>query len=433
MGHASQPTLRRYPTLHVLRETEFDNERKQMMLHLIDSPASRRRFRQFHEELKAQGFENSNLERLMFEVVIPRLQMTEVDPFWARRSPAMFTPRHPVPNFDEIPSPLRLLIRAFHQNETVRRDELEAILSTSSIGALVESGMMSEDGPLLTPNVSLTECYGGLFASDRVDRYTEHDAVLRPHVSTAMIEWFLPVPQPLSKAVDIGVGTGVLSVMMNRRYGATIHAVDKNERAVEFCKFNAVMNDVDAIEVFAADHASVVKVPSLAGAVDILVWNMPATFWVHDAMCWGFPSTAIGERTVAEVYEALPTLLSQRGVAVVRHESKVPVSWLDTRLRAVPGTDALQVVYVHESEAAHLEREQIDQMHKDNWEDGTPQYDPTYVLGLGVTRRRRDPKAALVSYLPLQSWEDWAEFKGDRWQKQFASLPGWTDYRIVPE
>ncbi len=404
------------------------------MLRLIDSPAARRRFRQLHEELKGLGFENQNLERLLLTVVVPRLQkMTDLDPFWARRTPLMFTPRHPIPDYDEIPPSLRLVIRVFHQNETVRRAELEALLSTPSIAALIESGMMSEDGPLLTPNVSMNESYGALFVSDRQERYTQPDAVLRPHLSSALVEWFMPAPQPLSKAVDIGTGTGVLGVLMHRRYGAAVHAVDKNPRAVEFARFNAVLNDVDAIDFSVADHNAVAREPSLAGKVDLLVWNMPATFWVHEAMCWGFPSATIGERTVAEVYAALPALLSQKGVAIIRHESKVPVSWLDTLLPSIPGADALQVLYIHEGETAHLERAQIDAMHKDAQDDGTPQYDPSWVHGVAAIRLRVDPKVAQLSYIPVQSWQDWGFFQSDRWQQRVAAMPGWSDYRIMPD
>ncbi len=400
------------------------------MLHLIDTPASRRRFRQLHEELKGQGFENQNLERLLFGVVVPRIPMTEQDPFWAARSVTTFSTTNPVPDFDEIPQGLRTLIRVFHQDQSVPRKELEALLSTSSIAALVESGMMSEDGPLLRPNVTLTECYGGLFAADRYDQFSKPDAALRPHVSTAFIEWFLPAPTPLSKAVDIGTGTGVLSFLMNRRYGATVYAVDKNPRAVEYAKFNAVMNDLDGVEIMEADHNSLIKEPSLAGKVDLLEWNMPATFWVHEAMCWGFPSASIGERTLVDVYEALPKLFSPRGVAILRHESKVPTSWLDERLAAVPGSEALQVLHSHEGETAHLERKEIDEMHKDHWDGMTPLYDPSWVIGLAIIRRRANPSDPLLGHLPVKSWEEWMAFNADNWQQRIAAMPGWADYRI---
>ena len=403
------------------------------MFHLIDAPASRRRFRQLHEELNGLGFEGQNLERLLFDVIMPRLEMVDVDPFWARKAPVMFSPRHPVPDFGEIPAPLRLLLRVFHENQTVRRGELEALLSTSALGTLLESGMVSEDGPLLTPNVSLSEWHGLLLAADRYERNTQHDAVLRPHISTAAVEWYLPAPQPLSKGVDIGTGTGVLAMLLNRRYGATIHAVDLNARAVEFCKLNLAINDVDAVEVSVADHNAVAREPHLAGAVDLLVWNMPATFWEHEALGWGFKSKDVGERTVAEVYQALPSLLSQRGVAIVRHESKVPVSWVDTLLRSIPGSDSLQVLFAHEGEAAHQERAEVDNLLKDNWEEGMPVHDPSYVLGVSLIRRRVDPQAAPLGFLPIASWQEWTDFQGERWQERWASLPGWRDYRIMPE
>ena len=403
------------------------------MFELIDSPTHRPRFRQLHEELRGQGFDGQGLERLLFEIVIPRLDLKDADPFWMHRSPLMFTPRHPVPDMAEIPSPLRLLIRLFHQNETVRREELEAVLSTSALATLLESGMMSEDGSLLTPNVSLTESYGLLIASDRYERNTQADAVFRPHPSTACIEWYLPASQPLARAVDIGTGSGILALLMNRRYGAEVHAIDPNERALEFCKLNMAINDIDAVHVSAGSHDSLAREPHLAGAVDLAVWNMPNTFWKHEALCWGFPSEGMGERVLAEVAGLLPSLLSRRGFAVLRHEGKVPVSWLDTLLRSIPGSDSLQALFFHEGEAAHQERAEMFALLADHWEEGMPGYEPSWVHGVSVVRRRVDPQAALMSFVPADSWEEWGDFRGERWQERWASLPGWSDYRIVSE
>lgn len=400
-----------------------------MSFELVASPALRPRFRRLHQELRELGFTGERLEPLVLDHVKPLLGPGKADPYWARRSPIMFSPQHPVPVTDVIPDPLRILLRVFHEDTAVTWDELAAALSSSAIRTLVDAGMLSEDGALLVPNVSLTEWSGLLIASDRYDRVTKRDGVFRPNISTSLPSWFLPRGQAVAQAIDVGTGSGVLALLLRQRYQAEVHAVDPNPRAVQFCRFNLALNDIDGVNVAAGDHRALARESHLLGATDLLLWNMPDNFWEHEAQCWGFPSQTEGERVLVEIYEALPALLSPKGSAVIRHESRLPVSWFENMLAAIPGSEALQVLYVHEGRM-HEERREMFEQFKDSWDEKVRMYDSSYVHGIAMIRRRIEPSAPRVSYLLFDQQEEIVSFRSSDWQERWSSLPGWSDYRI---
>ncbi|MGI8709874.1 MAG: class I SAM-dependent methyltransferase [Acidimicrobiales bacterium] len=85
----------------------------------------------------------------------------------------------------------------------------------------------------------------GVFSAHRVD----------PGTRTLLVEG-PPVPTAPGVLVDLGCGYGAIAVTLARRAGpgATVWAVDVNERARELCRVNAEVNDVaDQVRVVAPD------------------------------------------------------------------------------------------------------------------------------------------------------------------------------------
>lgn len=99
------------------------------------------------------------------------------------------------------------------------------------------------DVVLLLPDASLTlRTDRGVFGYDRIDQGTK--ALLLD----------APPPAESGHLLDLGCGTGAIALTMARRSpGATVWAVDVNERARTLCAGNAERNGLNNVRVAAPD------------------------------------------------------------------------------------------------------------------------------------------------------------------------------------
>ena len=98
----------------------------------------------------------------------------------------------------------------------------------------------------------------GVFGYDRVDS------------GTKLLLLQAPAPNATGTLLDIGCGTGAIALTMARRApGATVWAIDVNERARALCRDNALRNGVTNVTVCTPD-----EVP--ADIVFETIWSNPA-------------------------------------------------------------------------------------------------------------------------------------------------------------
>jgi 16S rRNA (guanine1207-N2)-methyltransferase len=98
----------------------------------------------------------------------------------------------------------------------------------------------------------------GVFGYDRVD------------AGTKLLLLRAPAPAASGDLLDIGCGTGAIALTMAKRSpGATVWAVDVNERARELCRGNAERNGVENLRVCTPD-----EVPATVRFATI--WSNPA-------------------------------------------------------------------------------------------------------------------------------------------------------------
>ncbi len=82
----------------------------------------------------------------------------------------------------------------------------------------------------------------GVFGYDRID------------AGTKLLLLKAPSPSPVGDLLDVGCGTGAIALTMaHRSPGATVWAVDVNERARELCRGNAERNGISNVRVCAPD------------------------------------------------------------------------------------------------------------------------------------------------------------------------------------
>jgi 16S rRNA (guanine1207-N2)-methyltransferase len=115
------------------------------------------------------------------------------------------------------------------------------------------------DVELVLPDVRLTLATDrGVFGYDRVD------------VGTKLLLLKAPPPATDGHLLDLGCGTGAIALTMaNRAPGATVWAVDVNERARALCRSNADRAGLDNVRVATPD-----EVPAELSFATI--WSNPA-------------------------------------------------------------------------------------------------------------------------------------------------------------
>lgn len=170
----------------------------------------------------------------------------------ARRLPAVRTGLRgqDVPLYERQVSgddPLSVLIRLFLLGVPVARAEVERALAPLALEDLQEAMVLGVvDGGV----VSLTQLQvvaDLLLAGDR-----DGDMLARPDwvaVSspTARLLEFLTIRQPVRSSLDVGCGSG-MHALLAARHSERVTAVDINERALAFTRFNAQLNGVPNVE-----------------------------------------------------------------------------------------------------------------------------------------------------------------------------------------
>jgi 16S rRNA (guanine1207-N2)-methyltransferase len=74
-------------------------------------------------------------------------------------------------------------------------------------------------------------------------------------LGTRMLLLRAPVPATEGHLLDLGCGVGPIAITLAKRNpGATVWAVDVNERALALCQENALANDTPAIRVVKAEQ-----------------------------------------------------------------------------------------------------------------------------------------------------------------------------------
>jgi 16S rRNA (guanine1207-N2)-methyltransferase len=109
------------------------------------------------------------------------------------------------------------------------------------------AGSSPREVDLLLPDVHLhLRTDRGVFGHDRID------------AGTKLLLLRAPAPPPHGDLLDLGCGTGALALTMARRAaGATVWAVDVNERARSLCAANARDNDIGNVRVCSPDEVPV--------------------------------------------------------------------------------------------------------------------------------------------------------------------------------
>ena len=201
---------------------------------------------------------------------------------------------------------------------------IKTILQTSKLWA------HNED--VLTPLVRIFPVRDCWFACDpRVDR-SSSSQVMWPTKESLLLHEHSCRYSPKSY-LDIGTGCGLHAVLQAKKKIHS-HGIDNNGRAVEFSRFNAMLNQVDSATFSIADIRN-----SLANAekFDLITCQPPyapdSIFNAHSNYWSGGPT---GDSVLAAVLAAVPQLLSQSGLCIIYSMlSMVETDCPDTHLKNI--------------------------------------------------------------------------------------------------
>lgn len=193
----------------------------------------------------------------------------------ARRLPAVRTGLRgqDVPLYERRVSgddPLSVLIRLFLLGVPVARAEAERALAPLALQDLQEAILLAIADGAVTSLTQLQVVADLLLLGDR-----DGDMLARPDwvaVSspTARLLEFLTIRQPVRSSLDVGCGSGV-QALLAARHSERVTAVDINERALAFTRFNAQLNVVPNVECRQGSWF----VPVVDEAFDMITSNPP--------------------------------------------------------------------------------------------------------------------------------------------------------------
>jgi methylase of polypeptide subunit release factors len=195
-------------------------------------------------------------------------------------------------------SALSLAGRLFLLNRDVDRAAWDRALPGLSADSLVEMGLASTTGGVLTASVRLVPHGEVYIASDRVDEAKDPEHVTGIN-NPAVLLSDLAVRRRVGLGLDLGCGGGIQSLLMSRHCEHVI-ATDLNPRALEFTQLNAQINGVTNIETRLGSFFEPVE----GLAFDLVLCNPPyvispvSQFLYRDS---GMPADSLCRQLVGEV------------------------------------------------------------------------------------------------------------------------------------
>jgi SAM-dependent methyltransferase len=147
------------------------------------------------------------------------------------------------------PTPFNTLIKLFHLHVWVAPALAQAALPSLSLDRLVAIGLLERGPEGVRSRVGLSQCE---------DIWLAHDAVIEdaPNLHAAHVLGLNPaaftlakltVRRPGGQTLDLGSGSGV-QALLAARHSDRVVAVDTNPRALNYTRFNALLNRISNVE-----------------------------------------------------------------------------------------------------------------------------------------------------------------------------------------
>jgi len=145
-------------------------------------------------------------------------------------------------------TPYNVLVRLFWLGRKVTIDVLRRVLPDLDIDALAEVGLLIRQNQSVQSTVKLSPFYDLLmisdFGTDTLDDIPSYHVLGVGAASITLAS--ITVRREVDSVLDIGTGAGI-QAFLARGHAKKVMGTDTNERALNFARFNAFLNDIDGI------------------------------------------------------------------------------------------------------------------------------------------------------------------------------------------
>ena len=196
-------------------------------------------------------------------------------------------------------SPLETLIRSFVLGRAVSVEQFRQAIAPGTIEDWLAVRMIEPDGERILPDARIIS-FDHLLLASEIRRQAPIDPklmVMPPSGSTEKLAR-LTIRRPVGSALDLGCGSGVHALLAAGHCGRVV-ATDVNPRAVDFARFNALLNGFN-IECFEGNWLG----PVQERQFDLVVSNPPYVVSPGSDMLYrdgGQPGDWMSEKLVREV------------------------------------------------------------------------------------------------------------------------------------
>ncbi len=208
-------------------------------------------------------------------------------------------------------TPLDKLIRLFTLARGIEAVEMEEIFEKTLLDFCEEVGLLSKLGSLYISEVDLFPCMGGIFATDHqfTGDYRPNHVYPLGHDSYMLARGIIPRLSRLT--LDLCTGSGVQAILASC-FSRNVIGVDMNRRALNFARFNALLNQVENVKFIRGDLYE----PVMDRKFDLILANppfVPAPEQKLDFRDGG----ETGEEILKKIVEGIPWFLNDGGYAQI--------------------------------------------------------------------------------------------------------------------
>jgi SAM-dependent methyltransferase len=237
----------------------------------------------------------------------------------------------------------------FGRGEAIAIGDAVTHFGGASVEALITCGMAAQHNGVLRPLACIVTFEGLLVAGDLAETRWEADYVA-PISATTRLLAACALERPVTKAVDLGCGTGVLALRL-AAHAQHVIAVDINPRAISYTEINAALNGFTNID---AREGSLLE-PLDGEHVDLVAGNLPFVMSPEQRFLYR-DGDRLTEALVQDAIDAASRHLTTAGVAQLlcnwATEDSDPSAG-PRRLTANTGCDVLAIEYARRTAIEH--------------------------------------------------------------------------------
>lgn len=208
-------------------------------------------------------------------------------------------------------TPLDRLIRLFMFSIALEEYELEEIFSGDLIKFCIEAGLLSHENGHYASNADLFPCMDRIFATDHhFSPMFRKDHVYPLGYDSYMLARGI-IPHPSRLTLDLCTGSGVQAITA-AGFSEKVIGVDVNPRALNFARFNALLNQVENVEFVKGNLYEAVQEERF----DLILANPPFVPAPEQKLYFR-DGGETGEKILEKIVEGIPKFLNDGGYAQI--------------------------------------------------------------------------------------------------------------------